>query len=305
MVDDFAIEEPVTEETTETIVETVVDTGSGAGTSTPSEPVGTAADDRQAFAALVLGNPLISLDHNTGTGGNGAKAEQRSANSKAAKASSQFAADTMMAVAMTPAYRAAYNNPISLNIGGKDVEMSQGDLHKHFKTRETQLKKRIAKGQPANMSDAQWQALQDHYANVQGLVKDLDPAGGKAPADIGARASKALENDKVFAKYQADFMNVNDSVVDDFVNNKEADASLAAAGQDNQANEIKTSGRPSISAADQVNSPIISSAAPLMAAQFRQHADVKAVEVNNTADMSKEDVSVGIQKLDGANMVFA
>jgi DNA-binding transcriptional regulator GbsR (MarR family) len=42
-----------------------------------------------------------------------------------------------------------------------------------------------------------------------------------------------------------------------------------------------------------------------MAAQFRQHADVKAVEVNNTADMSKEDVSVGIQKLDGANMGFA
>ena len=169
------------------------------------------------------------------------------------------------------------------------------------------------------MSDAQWQALQDHHANVQVLVKDLDPAGGKAPADIGARASKAWEKDKDFAETRAGMQNVNHSDIDDFMNNKEAEAlkadsdiqneesdpSLAAAGQDNQANEIKTSGRPSISAADQVNSPIISSAAPLMAAQFRQHADVKAVEVNNTVDMSKEDVSVGIQKLDGANMVFA
>jgi hypothetical protein len=142
----------------------------------------------------VLGNPLISLDHNTGTGGNGAKAEQRSANSKAAKASSQFAADTMMAVAMTPAYQAAYNNPISLNIGGKDVEMSQGDLHKQFKTRETQLKQRIAKGQPANMSDAQWQALQDHYANVQVLVKDLDPEAGIAPEDVGDRITSVFKD---------------------------------------------------------------------------------------------------------------
>jgi len=144
----------------------------------------------------VLGNPLISLDHNTGTGGNGAKAEQRSANSKAAKASSQFAADTMMAVAMTPAYQAAYNNPISLNIGGKDVEMSQGDLHKHFTSRVKDVQKQIKQAKAAGVPMEDIVAMQQHLDNLQKAAEITDPNNGLTPDDQKEWLGKVYEDEE-------------------------------------------------------------------------------------------------------------
>ena len=45
--------------------------------------------------------------------------------------------------AQQAAYQAAYNNEVSLNIGGEDVEIKQGDLHKGFKAQRQQLEQQI------------------------------------------------------------------------------------------------------------------------------------------------------------------
>lgn len=107
-----------------------------------------------------------SIDHrgrnteNNGRGPNGRKSTGRQI-------------DTLALLAQQ-AYREAYNNPVTLNIGGREVRMSQGDLHKMLRERRAQLKERLE----GTTDAAARAALEERLRALDEAIEDTDPNNG-------------------------------------------------------------------------------------------------------------------------------
>lgn len=146
MVGDFTIEEAV-----------AADAGADAGfveegveTSTPTETAAPSVGDFDSthFASAVLGPFAVGYDGSGGMGAGSIHAQNASNSQQQTQAQKDrsAAATAQMTTAMQAqqaAYQAAYNNEVSLNIGGEDVEIKQGDLHKGFKAQRQQLEQQI------------------------------------------------------------------------------------------------------------------------------------------------------------------
>jgi len=146
MVGDFTIEEAV-----------AADAGADAGfveegveTSAPTETAAPSVGDFDSthFASAVLGPFAVGYDGSGGMGAGSIHAQNASNSQQQTQAQKDrsAAATAQMTTAMQAqqaAYQAAYNNEVSLNIGGEDVEIKQGDLHKGFKAQRQQLEQQI------------------------------------------------------------------------------------------------------------------------------------------------------------------
>ncbi|MDP7143563.1 MAG: hypothetical protein QF692_06750 [Alphaproteobacteria bacterium] len=146
MVGDFTIEEAVAADAGADagFVEEGVETSASTETAAPS--VGDF--DSTHFASAVLGPFAVGYDGSGGMGAGSIHAQNASNSQQQTQAQKDrsAAATAQMTTAMQAqqaAYQAAYNNEVSLNIGGEDVEIKQGDLHKGFKAQRQQLEQQI------------------------------------------------------------------------------------------------------------------------------------------------------------------
>lgn len=81
--------------------------------------------------------------------------------------------DTLALLAQQ-AYTQAYNNPVTLTIGGREVKMSQGDLHKMLRERRAQLRERLEGATDA----ATRAALEERIRALDEAIEDTDPNNG-------------------------------------------------------------------------------------------------------------------------------
>lgn len=136
--------------------------------------------------------------------------------------------DTMTMLEMQ-SYWAAYNNPVTLNIGGREVHMTQGQLHEMLYERREQLRERLA-----NTTDAAARArLEQQVRDYDQAVRDTDPESGVVTPEEMDRVRILTSGDEGFRAVVANsgqFMNSGKAQVEVF----SANAHVAEVGVDNE-----------------------------------------------------------------------
>lgn len=91
--------------------------------------------------------------------------------------------DAMLHAIGSPAYQAAYDNQLTLSVGGEDIEITQGELHDKAKQHAKDLRRQIEEAKQRGASAEELDRLQRDLVAADGLVRVTDPQYGKADPD--------------------------------------------------------------------------------------------------------------------------
>ncbi|MEQ8694491.1 MAG: hypothetical protein RIC85_04085 [Gammaproteobacteria bacterium] len=108
-------------------------------------------------------------------------------NGKAAKLD-----DIMLLAIGSPAYQAAYDNPLSFKIGGEEIEITQGELYSRATKRAEELRRQIDEAKARGDSAEHIAILQTQLGRVTIVRDNTDPALGPMDPDRHDRVQDAL-----------------------------------------------------------------------------------------------------------------
>ncbi|MCB9995202.1 MAG: hypothetical protein H6869_02040 [Rhodospirillales bacterium] len=162
----------------------------------------------------------------------------------------------MMDMMVQQSFQAAYNNNVSFNIGGEDVEFKQGDLHEDAKTLAQREKERLEKLKRDGASVEKIHEAEMRLLNYQRIADLTSPQSGPMDDEKRRQVQSILDSDEAIGQ---NFMQMYDA---------REEAKLQAA----KIEEIKLEGKVQGLPADQINGRIntmISSMAPEVLERYK------------------------------------